>query len=723
MQIRSIFTLNDWEIKPFIILIISLLLAVWGFISLDTLGFTVPILRKVVGFLFLTFVPGLLFLRVLRIHHLGAVKTTVYSIGLSLMVLMFSCFVLNQFCFIFGITHPMALWPLVFNISCLTIILVILSFIRDRTFASPSYLTICDILSLPVLVFSLLPFFAIAGTYLMNFYNINLVLMFLLLVIAFVPVVIIFTNYIPKKFYAYAVFSLALTLVYHTSLISNYIWGWDIQYEYYLTNAVIQNSFWDPANFGGLNGMMSLMMLGPVYSLILNMNLIWVFKVIYPFLFAFVPFTLYELFKAQIEEKMAFLACFFFISFYSFYTDMLGLARQEIAELFCALILLSIIDNNLKSVYQNLFFIFFSMSLIVSHYGLSYLFMFILVLTWILTTIGHYVYTHKYGHRFFMRIQQKSDLFSRSFLQKIEFHSGFPSWNSTFFYVTFILAWYIYTTNSSNFSNIVRIANQITRGISSELVNPDTVQGLMLVTSSTVTPLHEIAKYLHLLTIFFIIIGFTFSVVRFKGIKFDPKYILLSFGAICICVGGVTLPYFASAINTSRLYQITLILLTPFCITGGVFLLNCVYSNIYPERFSKFPLLSIKMLSGFFVVFFLFNSGLIYELFNNYPTSFALNSSLDNAVFNKQEVSATLWLNDVKDNRPISVDRFRQLELETMMGRINYRTLKTDSMGNVDGYIYLGHYNIQNKQFLELQKITNTIYYCGGTRIDSTLNY
>jgi uncharacterized membrane protein len=245
MAINNAFQANDWNIRRFLVLVLSLLLAFWGSIFLDTLDFSIPLIRQITGFLILTFVPGILILRILRIHHLGAVKTNVYAAGISLATLMFAGFFVNIVYPLFGIFRPFSLWPLVATISVLVGILCFLAWFRDWDFAAPISINLHEILSPPVLALSLLPFGAIAGTYLMNFYDTNTLQMILLPIIALVPVVIVCTRFIPEKYYSYAVFSVAITLLYHTALISTHIWGWDIQYEYYLTNTVIQNSFWD----------------------------------------------------------------------------------------------------------------------------------------------------------------------------------------------------------------------------------------------------------------------------------------------------------------------------------------------------------------------------------------------------------------------------------------------------------------------------------------------
>ena len=63
--------MNDWEIKKFLSVILSIQLALWGVIGLDAMGIQIPIIRQLIGFIYLTFVPGILILRILKLHNLG----------------------------------------------------------------------------------------------------------------------------------------------------------------------------------------------------------------------------------------------------------------------------------------------------------------------------------------------------------------------------------------------------------------------------------------------------------------------------------------------------------------------------------------------------------------------------------------------------------------------------------------------------------------------------
>jgi uncharacterized membrane protein len=57
--------MNDCAIKKFLKVVLAIQLAIWGVIGLDVIGFQIPILRQLIGFVYLTFIPDILLLRIL----------------------------------------------------------------------------------------------------------------------------------------------------------------------------------------------------------------------------------------------------------------------------------------------------------------------------------------------------------------------------------------------------------------------------------------------------------------------------------------------------------------------------------------------------------------------------------------------------------------------------------------------------------------------------------
>lgn len=208
--------MNDWEIKKFLRVVLAIQFAVWGVIGLDAIGLQIPIIRQFIGFIYLTFIPGILILRNLKLHKLGNIETLLYTIGLSLATLMFTGLFMNMVYPFLGISGPISFVPLIITISAIVLVLCVLCYIRDKDFADPSYIDIGDVLSTPILFLCLVPFLTVLGTYLMNFYHNNILLMILIIPLAIISLLIAFDKFIPKNLYPLAVFVIVESLFYIT---------------------------------------------------------------------------------------------------------------------------------------------------------------------------------------------------------------------------------------------------------------------------------------------------------------------------------------------------------------------------------------------------------------------------------------------------------------------------------------------------------------------------
>jgi len=145
MKIIKFLQMNDLELNNFLSVILSIQLAIWGLVGLDAVGLQIPILRQFIGFIYLIFVPGILILRILKIHNLGNIETLLYTVGLSIITLMFTGFFMNMIYPFFGIPGPISLTPLIITISALVLVLCALSYIRDKDFTDHSFIDLDEV--------------------------------------------------------------------------------------------------------------------------------------------------------------------------------------------------------------------------------------------------------------------------------------------------------------------------------------------------------------------------------------------------------------------------------------------------------------------------------------------------------------------------------------------------------------------------------------------------
>ena len=699
--------MNDLEIKKFLKVILAIQLAMWGVIGLDVMGIQIPILRQVIGFIYLTFIPGILILRVLKLHKLRNIETLLYTVGLSIATLMFTGFFMNSVYPLFGISRPISTTPLIITISVVVLVLCILSYLKDKDFSNPSYIDVGVVLTTPVLFLCLLPFLAIFGTYLVNFYQNNILLMSLIVIIALIVLLIAFDKFIPSNLYPLAIFIIAISLLFHHSLISMYLTGWDIHSEYYFHKLVVINGFWDSSIRGNVNAMLSVVMVPAIYSLLLNMDVTWVYKIIYPLLFSLLPLGLYHVFREQqINEKTAFFSAFYMMSIFAFYTEMLSLTRQEIAEIML-LILIMIIISKKELSKRRILLIFIGIGLITSHYGLSYLFMLFLLFAYIFMALI---------------LKYKSDILTL---------------NYSIIFIVIGIAWYMFVTSGSIFEQIVSLGSHLYNTFFREIL---VTKAATLVTSKSASLTWQILKILYWITQFFIVVGIIKVLLKedfLKESKFKKEYLALSFA----CFGILILAIITSStgMNIYRLYQIVSIFLSPFCIIGG-------YTIFKMLRVNNFRIIVYIII----ILFFLFNTGIVSELANDPPKSISLcqervmntknveykASFYDDCNTFEQDVYGIRWASrNVKSGAKIYSDYITGNPIVSYgMGALRkYMLSNTTDKVDRGAYIYLGYPNIVGNVLLgpkpvglvaynttemyPLLDLTNKIYSNGGSEI------
>lgn len=677
MRLPNPLEISDWGMRRFLVVILSLQFSILGLIAWDRLGVEVPLVRPFLGFVYLTFAPGAVALRILRLHKLGSVRSVLYTVGLSLAILMFTGLIMNAVFPYFGISDPISLTNVVLTLAVVLMGMCLLCFWRDRGFCSPTFLESKTAVFPAFLSLLLIIVLTVLGTTIMNLNGNSILLLIVVVMISAVVIMIGTARRVPKTIYPVAIWSISLALLFHRSLISNYLWGWDIQFEYYLSHLVVSSSHWTPSLPYTTNGMLDIVILAPVFSLVCNTDLIWVLKIIYPLIFSLVPVGLYRLYQALLSEKAAFLSVIFFMSTFAFFNTMVELARQQIAELFLVLILMLFFGQNGRPAPRSVLLVVFGSSLVVSHYGLSYLFLFSLVVVAV-----------------FARPRRES-------------HIGRTAAISPRFVLLFgviVFSWYAYVASSSPLTSVVEILQNIAYSISGGLLNPETAQGLALAVASKLTPLHMTAKYLYLFSQFLLVLGFFVSFWSRKNREGTGEYNTLAAVFLSFLVACIAIPFFASALNTDRMYQIGLILLSPYVVIG--------WSSVI-GRISRMQLLrgvkakpqssSISIVFSFvilLVILLLFNTGFIYHVANDNPTSISFDDGIDYPRFSNQEVIGAQWMFSAMSGGQAYADQYRFL----LLGGIDwFHTARypTDLNQTPSGsYLYFGAQNVHISRLL-----------------------
>lgn len=690
MMIINPFKATEWKFITLFRVILAVQISLCGLICLEAMNIVFPFLRQFIGFIYISFIPGVLVVRILKLKKVETIDSLIYSLGFSIIFLMFTGFTLNSLCPIIGIRGPFSEKVLILSIDLLVLLLCLINYSQGETVSKNPYIHLNKLFAPSTLILLFIPFLSIVGTYYVNFHNSNFFLMIMFVFIAILFMLAVNDKFIFKDLYGFMIYLTAISLLFHMSLISMYIMGADVHIEYYYSNLVLSQKYWDSTLYGNYNAMLSVVMLLPIYSIVCKLDLTWVIKIIYPLLFSFLPLALYSIYKKQIGEKYAFISVFYFMSIITFYTEMISLTRQQIAEILLSIIILTMIREE-EAIKKRFMLIIFIFGLTVSHYGISYL----------IIIFGVFIFLiNRYGLR-----RHTSEIFRPFFL---------------LVFTVFALSWYIYTTSGSLLGTILNIFNHIFNTIGTEVMS---TAATIVVTNDSNYYSGVILKILYLISQFLIVIGLLGVVYgelsEKKKTNFNNDY--LSFSTIFLAVLISSLFTSSTGMNIHRLFHIASITLSPFVVIGYMTLvdflkksfekisINCHFSN---------PKFLLNMFSIILILYLLLNTGFIQELIKEEPKSLALsqtrmqdNEKINNfyATFtNEFDVQGVTWITNYR-NKTLNLYSdlsTKRLIFQSYGGMVPDTCVLKPINNNIKGnpYIYLSYlntkYGLMNGQYL-----------------------
>lgn len=361
---------NDWKFGRFVALVLTLQAIVLLLIFLDGYGLVPLYLRELVTFLFYTYIPGLVLLRVLRMHRLGGVMTALLSVAVSVVVMMFSGLALNLLYLELSGPLPFTLPTVTIGQTAIVLLLLTLAFVTDRRNGSEPMLDLSPFLTTPAFALYSLPLMAVLATYMLNGWNIAWLQIVLLLIIAAAVLALLIVR-VPSQLYPVAVVCIALAVLLHTSLVSRFVVEWaDISFECWSANRTLLNGFWTMASGGRTDSVLSVTILAPMYVLLSGLDLNLVFKICYPALLTFIPLGVFCIARGRLGSRGALLAAFLVISGTVFFTEFLGLARQIVAELLLVAVAALLLHRSDVPVNRTILAWIMAIGMVVSHYGI-----------------------------------------------------------------------------------------------------------------------------------------------------------------------------------------------------------------------------------------------------------------------------------------------------------------------------------------------------------------
>lgn len=554
-----------------------------------TLFLGMPLARATIGIAYLLFIPGLVLIKLLKLDSLGALESVLYSVGFSVAFLMLSGLIINEFGGLIGIDFPLATLPISLFVNTAVLVGAAAASLRRSPRKQPQQEKKISFTP-SMLLLTLIPALSAIGAYYVDATGSNIILLFTIVAIAGLFAVGVLTNRSPKT-YAFAIVMIALALLLHVSLISNFIlpYGGDSPVEMYVFSNTQLTSHWNSTfmflsdeAYGRYNAMLSITVLPTVYSNMLGIDPTWVFKIIYPLIFALVPVALYWLWQPYIGKKLAFIAAFLFMAQSTFFTEMLALNRQMIGELFFVLLLLTLLNKNVKREGKFVAFALLSFGLIFSHYALAEIFLFLIFAAWATSVL--------YLKRPSFNLQLSMVIF--------------------FFVAMFV--WYVYTSGAVVFQSFMTFTGYISAQLG-DFFNPASrgatvLAGIGMAESPSL--LNTVSRGFAYLTEIFIVLGVIALFTKKSPFRFERDYIVFSVLTVAFLIMLTLIPGLANALSMTRFYHILLMILAPFCVVGMWLTSGYLSKHKHKMQQVVFTVLVIAIL----VPYFLFQTNFIYEI-------------------------------------------------------------------------------------------------------------
>ena len=707
-------TTRDPRAKEWFVFMLSMILLTDLAILLN-----IPFLRQILGFLFLTLLPGLLILQILKLNKTGSTEKFVLSVGLSISFLMFFGLLINNSLFNLGYETPLATIPLLILFNLVFVVLAIIGYKtnKDPIFSLPNInLTTSEkaFLIVPIIFPALIVF----GMHIMNATNNNIILIFLLFLIpTYVTFVCFFNQKFPKRLYPVVIFLISISLLLLLPLRSNHIIGIDVHSEYYLFQTTIDNLHWRVFVMGNaLDACLSISLLPTIYQSFLNIGPEFLFKILYSLIYSISPLAIYVLSKKYVEEGYAFLAsCVFMFHLNFLFTEYN--ARTNIAILFFALAMMTLFCDKIDPLKKRILFIVFMASCMISHYSTTYIFFFVMVGTF----IGIEILSKKYT------------------LKKV------VSLTTVILFFSMIFFWYSQVTETAFTAGVVFVEDTLSN-LNMFFIEESRGGGMQELFGRGIIEKgipHKIEFVFTWLMFTIIGIGVLTMIKKYKEMsfpelnfrkaeflkdKFEVGYFLIALMCSGLLVAMVALPYLSLGYNLDRLYGLAITILSVFFVIGGITLSeqtfkkhffffkkrkpvlkeksNCFFGKAFfsKERLEGKNGLQVRAYLVILLVlipYFFCVTGVMYNIFS-VPHTIILDSEgelYDRLYVHDQESCGAKWLKEYSENKMrVYTDFYGRYGL---ISQASFSPDLIDRHSLIDhkkikGYLYLRYYNVVN---------------------------
>lgn len=427
------------------------------------------------------------------------------------------------------------------------------------------------------------------------------------------------------------------------------IFGYDINQELFFANKVIEEHYWNVKVRNSYNSVLSITLLAPIISLITNLSNLIILKLIYPLLFCFIFIFLYKISNSRMNSVMSYFSTLFFIYLFTNFTEMLALGRQMIAEVLLVITLFSIIY---RGEHKNLItYMILLLGLALSHYSTAFVFSYVLITGLVFKKLLSLL-----GFKFDEAVINKGK-------------HGLSLLTLIFVIVNYL--WYISIAGGVSFLNLLgvfkavliyldKIFNSIYSQASSAIIMPTTLG-------------RSISRFILLSGLAFITIGVLAEAYSIRKNKVHGiwAYYFRQFALPFFLLNALSfaVPFLSNALNATRIYQLSLIVLFPYFYVGWEFLSNLFSNsnNLIQRKKVNEHTNTIQIQSRSFLVFFVVlylsiyaiaDTGILILLLKDPQPPQWLNP-VANPSWKLPEISAVEWIaSNIKENTNIVVTTY-----------------------------------------------------------------
>ena len=682
----------------------------------------IPFFRQVLGFITLAFIPGMLFLCILKPSSLRLTEMFVLSVGLSISYTMFIGILINTLYPLFGYETPLSVISLVISFSAALLMLAFAAHLRGgfALFAKRTYpklntrdkaLVVIPILFLPL---------SVLGMHIMNATNNNAMLMALLFLIpGYVILISLIHNQIPKNSYPVIIFLSSISLVILLGMRSSHIVGVDAHREFFLFQQTLFFEKWQILEASTLDSCLSISILPGVFQSFLSIDSEYLFKILYPLIFSVSPLVIYIIAREYLHDIYAFLASVFFMSQNVFLSTAAN-PRTTVAILFFALSIMVLLNDRLSEFEKKLMLIIFIFSCIVSHYSTTYIFFGILLFGFISVKIisRQSLYQKRSPAKNDPPVDEYNVMDSTSRPAGPELSKSNLTLGLLIIFFAVLFVWYSQVTGTAFESGVGFLFNSM-RSLQDFFIIESREEGVAMAFGYRAGEFEVHQKIIFIfswLTIILIAFGVLTTLSRHRQrvalfhknidnnyglLKKRMSILYLSLAIICsaVMVASVIFPFASKGYGISRAYLLATVVLSSFFVLGGM-----TVAELISIRWKYIVVLTVL------IPFFMCATGTIGQVFG-YPGSMVLNSegdSFDIMYIHDQESISAKWLKKYADlEKNIYADYWSGGARLISQGGIRH-SLKISPkefkqrrpLGNA--YIYLNHNNVvDGKIFLE----------------------